>query len=218
MVPAGAPPALAEIAQRFAETSRGVVAFRVHRTFEARAGFSSRHEDLVMDGIYRDGSVVKVFVRSYAIDGRPADTNSVATVERGWENPKAGDVFAPPFDSRNFDAYQYQSLASGAIAFTSNVKDAGHGNGSFAYDAASNVVSCVYQPNVLPPHARSGQISDRRSEVLPGYWAVTQETQTYRGSVGPFAGSGTVEYVYSGFRRFGDVESAIRGLAGEKVH
>jgi hypothetical protein len=217
VVPATAPPALAAVAQRFSESTRGVVAFRMHRTFEAHAGFSSRHEDLVMDGIFVDGSIVKVRVLSYTIDGKAAGADACAAVERAWQNPKPGDEFAPPFDARNFDAYQYQPEGTGAFAFTSSVRDAGHGNGSFDYDAQGNVVAYVYQPNALPPHARSGQISDKRAEVLPGYWAVTEEMQTYKGTVGLFSGSGTVQLLFSNFRRFADLQSATRSLTGENI-
>jgi len=33
---------------------------------------------------------------------------------------------------------------------------------------------------VLPPHATSGQVNNGRAELLPGYWAVTQEIQQYQ--------------------------------------
>lgn len=215
MASASAPPVLTAVAQRFARSSRGVVGFRVHRTFWARAGLSSRHEDLVLKGIYDNGSIVRVKVSTYTIDGKTADANAVSTVEREWESPKPGDAFAAPYDSRNFSAYQYRALGNGSFAFASSVSDRGHGNGSFTYDARANVLVCVYQPNVLPPHARSGQITDRRSEVLPGYWAVTQETQTYKGTVGPFAGSGAVELDYTRFHRYANLESAIKSLGRE---
>jgi hypothetical protein len=217
MLPAGAPPVLTEVAQRFADTSRGIVAFRMHRTFEAHAGFSSRHEDLVMAGVFEDGSVAKVHVFSYTIDGKAASAAAVSDVEQGWEHPKPGDAFASPFDSRYFDAYQYQPQGAGTIGFTSSVRDAGHGNGSFTFDAQSNVVSYVYQPNALPPHAKWGEISDRRAEVLPGYWAVTEEMQNYKGNVGPFSGTGTVDLQFSGFRRFADLQSATRSFEPEKA-
>lgn len=212
MLPAGAPPAIETIAQRFAETSRGVVGFALHRTLDARAGFSSRHEDLVMNVIAADGSIAKVRVSSYTIDGKTADSAAVSALEHSWENPKPGDDFAPPFDARNFSGYQYEAGAPGTIRFTSTVHNPGHGSGSFTYDAQGNVLSCVYQPNALPPHAKSGEVSDRRAEVLPGYWAATEETQTYKGTVGPFPGTGTVRIVYSGFQRFADLPAALRTL------
>lgn len=210
--PAGAPPALAQVAQRYADTSRGVVAFQMHRVFDVHGGFSRRHEDLVMNGVYQDGALVRVRVVSYAINGGAASASDVAGLEQSWNHPKQPDVFAPPFDGRNLGAYQYRSAGGATIAFTSNVHDAGHGSGSFTYDAQGNVVAYTFTPNALPPHASSGTIADRRAEVLPGFWASTQESQQYRGSYGPFAAAGTIEVTYSDFRRFADLQSAERAL------
>ncbi len=184
----------------------------MHRVFDVHDPFRSRHEDLVMNGVYEDGALVRVHVVSYTIDGKPASANDIAKLEQSWDHPTPADVFAPPFDARNFDAYQYRSGGPSTIAFTSNVHGTGHGKGSFTYDAQGNVVSDTYQPNALPQYAHSAQITDRRAEVLPGYWAPTQETQEYKGNVGPFAGSGTIQIEYSSFRRFPDLQSALRTL------
>jgi hypothetical protein len=211
-LPAGAPPVLAQIAQRFAETSRGVVVCQLHRLFDVHAGFSSRHEDLTMNAAYDDGAIVKVHVTSYSIDGKDAGASDVASVEQSWSHPDPGGTFAAPFDPRNFDAYRYTSGGASAIGFTSNVRDAGHGDGSFTYDAQYNVISYTYRPGALPPHASSGEITDARAEVLPGYWAATQETQGYTGHYGPFAGAGTVTISCANFRRFPDVASALSAL------
>ena len=212
MLPAGAPPVLTQVAQRFAETSRGIVTFRMHRIFDVRDVVRHRHEDLVMNGVYDDGVLARVHVVSYAIDGRATSAGDIANVEQSWNQPRPGDVFAPPFDARNFDAYQFHIAGASTIDFTSSDRDAGHGNGSFTYDDQYEVLSYTYQPNALPEYAHSAQITDRRSEVLPGYWASTQEKQEYKGSVGPFAGSGIIQVTYSYFRRFPDLESALRAL------
>ena len=201
-----------QVAQRYVQTNRGVVVARLHRIFDVHGGFSSRHEDLVMYVVYSDGAIVKVRVWQYSIDGKPATASDVAGLRQTWEDPKPGDALAVPFDPRNMSAYQYRSAGPNTIAFASNVRDPGHGSGRFTYDAQNDVVSFSYQPNALPPHARSAEIADRRSEVLPGYWAATDETQTYRGSYGPFAAAGTVQVNYSDFRRFPDVASALQSL------
>ena len=109
MLPAGAPPALAQVAQRYADTSRGIVGFQMHRIFNVHGGFSRRSEDLVMNGIYDDGALVRVRVVKYSINGSAASASDVAGVEQSWNHPKPSDVFTPPFDSRNFGAYAYQS-------------------------------------------------------------------------------------------------------------
>jgi hypothetical protein len=211
-LPPGAPPALAQVAQRFTQTSRGFVAFRMHRVFDVHGGLQRRHEDLVLNGVYQDGTLVRVRVVSYAINGRPASTNDIAGVEQSWNHPKPSEVFAAPFDPKNFSAYQYRDGGNATIAFSSNLRDAGHGSGSFTYDAAGNVVAYTFAPNTLPPHATSGTIADRRSEVLPGYWASTEEMQQYKGNYGPFAASGAIQVTYSDFRRSSDLSTALSSL------
>jgi hypothetical protein len=212
ITPPDAPPALALVAQRFADTSRGVVSFHLHRVFDVRAGFSKRHEDLVMDGVSSNGQIVKVHVSSYTIDGKSADVATQATLVQSYEHPGPTALFNLPFDPRYVAAYQYQSAGQQKIDFTSSLHDAAHGNGSFSFDENGNVISYTYQPNVLPPYAHYGEITDKRSETLPGYWAVVQETQQYKGAYGPFPGSGTVEITFSDFRRFTDLGSALRSL------
>ena len=212
ILPPGAPPALAQVAQRFVQSSRGVTTARLHRIFDVHGGFSSRHEDLVIRVVYESGTLVRVRVESYSINGRPASPADIASVERSWNHPNPSDVFAPPYDPRHLAEYQYQQTAASTIGFSSNVNDAGHGRGSFTYDAAGNVISISYQPNVLPPHASSGQIIDLRGQVLPGYWAAEQETQSYRGSYGPFAAAGTIQVTYSDFHRFPNLSTALLSL------
>jgi hypothetical protein len=200
------------VAQQFVETTRGVVGFRLHRVLDVDAGFSHRHEDLVMTGISQDGTIVKVHIVSYTINGNPASSSADAEMTQAFEHPKPGTAFQAPFDPRYASGYSYRTAGPSTIAFASNVRDAAHGNGSFAYDASHDVVWYAYQPNALPPHATSGTILDRRSEVLPNYWAVTRETQQYKGHYGPFAAAGLQEQYYSGFSRFPNLESALRSL------
>ena len=200
------------MAQQFVETTRGIVGFRLHRVLDVHAGFSHRHEDLVMTEIYRDGTAVKVRIVSYTINGKPASASAAAAMTIAFEHPKPGTAFQPPFDPRYTGGYSYHTAGPSTIAFASSVRDEAHGSGTFAYDASHDVVWYAYQPNVLPPHATFGTILDRRSEVLPNYWAVTRETQQYKGRVGPFPGAGLQVADYSGFSRFPNLESALRSL------
>jgi hypothetical protein len=200
------------VAHRFVETNRGIVGFRLHRVRDVYAGFSHRQEDLVLTGIYQDGTTVKVRIVSYTINGKPASASADAAMTRAFEHPKPETVFQPPFDPRYTGVYSYRAAGPSTIAFASGVRDAAHGNGSFAYDAGHNVVWYTYQPNAMPPHATSGTILDRRSEALPNYWTVTHETQQYRGHYGPFPGTGLQVEDYSAFSRFPSMESALRSL------
>jgi hypothetical protein len=212
MPSADAPPVLAQIVQRYAETNRGVVVFHLHRILDVHDAIAGRREDLALNGVYDDGVLARVHVTAYTIDGKPASEADIAGVEDSWIHPKPGDAFSPPFDERNLASYQYRTDGTAAIDFATSVQDQGHGNGSFTFDEQNDVLSYTYQPNVLPPHAKWGRITDQRAEVLPGYWTSTQETQEYKGTVGPFAGSGTVAMTYSGFRRFPDLQSALDAL------
>lgn len=214
-LPPGAPLVLTLVAQRFTESTQGVVSFQLRRVFDVHAGPMSRHEDFTLDGIYEDGAIVKVHVVSDTIDGKPASPEAQSALEQTYDHPKTGDGFALPFDSKNFGAYQYQSAVAQRIDFTSNMHDATHGNGNFTYDGGDNVISYTYRPNALPPHASSGTITDRRSEVLPGYWAVTEEMQQYKGSYGLFSAGATVEFTYSNFRRFVNLVDAIRSISSQ---
>lgn len=200
------------MAQRFAQETQGVVGFRLHRVLDVHAGFAQRHEDLVLTGIYDNGRVVKVRIVSYTIDAKPASSSEDAAMAQAYDDPKPGQVFELPFDSRYFRDYSYDQAGPQTIAFNSNVRDAAHGNGTFTYDANNTVVSYTYQPNALPPHARLGSITDHRAEVLPNYWAVTHETQRYSGSYFLFAGAATEQVEYSGFSRFPDLQSALQSL------
>ena len=164
-LPADAPPALTQVAQRYEVTSRGVVGFRMQKTFDVHAGFRRRREELALEGVYNDGAIVKVRVLNYTIDGKPASAADRSTLVQEWEHPRPGNAFAPPFDPRNFGAYSYRSAGAQTIAFSSTVNDRGHGNGSFTYDGAGNVVSLTYHPNVLPPHANFGR---NRGSARPG--------------------------------------------------
>lgn len=207
-----APPALQQVAQRFAATTQGIVGFRLHRVLEVRAGFSSRHEDVLVDGVYRDGTIVRVRILTYTIDGKPAGDADRATMIQAYQAPKPGQLFHVPFDARYVAEYQYVQSGPRTIAFSSTIQDGSHGDGTFTYDAAGDVLSYTYQPNALPPHATSGTIVDRRAEVLPNDWRITYETQQYKGSYGPFPGRANEEVDFYGFRRFTDLQSAIGAL------
>lgn len=207
-----APPALQQAAQRFAATTRGVVSYQLHRVLDVRAGFSHRHEDLSLRAIAVNGTIVRVRIDNYTIDGKTASAADTVSMAQAYEAPQPGQGFRVPFDARYVREYRYNAYAPHAIAFASNLQDAAHGNGAFAYDANYNVTWYTYQPNALPPHASSGTIVDRRAKVLPAYWGVTHETQDYKGSYGPFPGQAHEEVDFSGYRRFSNLQSALATL------
>jgi hypothetical protein len=210
------PPIVASIGKRFAQTSRGVVAFRMHRVFDVHAGPSSRHDDLVLWGVYNNGTLVSVRILSDTVGGKAQTPDQIASAQQQWTHPKPGDAFHPPFDPRYFREYRYGPNTPEWISFESLVNDSGHGTGSFAYDSSENVTSYTYSPSVMPQYATSGTITGTRRRVLPGYWAVTQETQQFAGRYALWKGGATVQLTWSEFRRYGSVSAAVAAIRGER--
>jgi hypothetical protein len=210
------PPEILSIGRRFVQTTRGVVAFKLHRVFDVHAGPSSRHDDLVLEGVYDDGTLVSVRILSDTIGGTPQTPDQIAIAQRQWTHPKRGDVFAAPFDPRYFGEYRYGPIVGSNVSFTSLVKDAAHGTGTLTVDQRANVTAFSYAPSVMPQYATSGTVVDTRRQVLPGYWAVTQETQTYAGRYALWKGGATALYSMSEFRRYPSISAAVSAIRGER--
>jgi hypothetical protein len=205
------PPIVVRIAERTAQTSKGVVALRLHRVFDVHAGPSSRHDDLVLAEALQDGRVIRVRVVSYTIGGKTASTDQSAALAQSYEHPKPGDVFDEPFDARFLRDYHY-TVNGRTIAFTSPIHDGAHGSGTFAIDASDNVTARTYTPNVFPRYATGGSVSDSRANVLSNYWAMTREVQQWRGHYGLFSGGATVVITQMGFRRFATAAQAASAI------
>lgn len=210
------PPIVASIGRRYVQTSRGVVAFRMHRVFDVHAGPSRRHDDLVLEGVYNNGTLASVHILSDTVGGKAQTPQQIAAAEQQWIHPKPGDAFHAPYDPRYFGEYRYGPIAPGRVAFAASANDAGHGTGTFAYDSSENVRAYTYTPEVMPQYATSGRVSGVRIKVLPGYWAVTQETQQYAGRYALWKGGATVQYTMSEFRRYSTVQAALAAIRGER--
>ena len=79
-------------------------------------------------------------------------------------------------------------------------------------DAAGNVVSYEYTPNVLPKYATSGTVAYTRAQVLPNHWFITQELHRYSGHYAIFGGGATANITYDLFKRFTDEQSAVTAM------
>ena len=90
---ADAPPALAQVVQRYAETNRGIVFFHLHRLFDVHDAVAARHEDLALNGVYNDGVLVRVHVTADSIDGKPASAADIAGIE------ESGSIESPAMRS-----------------------------------------------------------------------------------------------------------------------
>jgi hypothetical protein len=188
----------------------------MHRVFDVHAGPSSRHDDLVLAGVYDNGNLVSVHILSDTIGGKTQTPEQIASAEQQWIHPKAGDVFHAPYDPRYFGEYHYGPLAPGSVSFASSQNDSAHGAGKFAYDSSGNVTSYSYVPAVMPQYATSGTVTGTRRRVLNGYWAVTQEVQQYAGRYALWKGGATVQYTMSEFRRYPSLSAAVSAIHGER--
>lgn len=186
------------------------MAYRYDRVFSVSAGPSSRHDHLVFDGVNENGAVVRVRILQDVVNGKTAAASDAARTAYSYEHPKRGDVFEAPFDPQFAGLYSFRVMRPGTIQFTPMHPVYGTGAGTFSFDAKGNVTSYDYTPSVLPPHATTGEIIDRRRQVLPGYWAVTSEVQNYSGHYAIFGATGHLQITVSDFRRFPNVAAALR--------
>jgi len=210
------PPLVAAVGRRYVQMSRGVVAFKMHRVFDVHAGPSSRHDDLVLEGVYNNGTLASVRILSDTIGGKAQTPQQIATAEQQWIHPKPADAFRAPYDPRYFGEYHYGPLVPGSVTFASSIDDTAHGSGKFSYDSSQNVTSYTYSPSVMPQYATSGTVTGTRRRVLPGYWAVTQEVQQYVGHYALWKGGATTVYTMSEFRRYPSLSAAVSAIHGER--
>ncbi|MBV8147647.1 MAG: hypothetical protein JO092_00985 [Candidatus Eremiobacteraeota bacterium] len=213
MLALAAPAVVSAIAARFAQSQKGVVAFRVHRVFDVHAGPSSRHDDVVFKGVYVNGLLVQMHIVSYTIGGKEADTQQAAQFENDWLHPKPSDIFHAPFNPQYLNEYRYQLNGEGVVAFSPLLTDAAHATGTYTYDQRDDLLAYTYTPCVMPQYAKSGMIWDRRAEVLPNYWAVTHETQQYKGHYALWNGGATVDITWTNFRRYPSLGQAEEYIA-----
>jgi hypothetical protein len=155
---------------------------------------SGRNEDFIFDAVYQDGRLVRVRMLRYTINKAVASQSQTQSVMRSYEHPKPGDVFEAPWDPRYAQQYRISLRSRRTIAFQAIDTSYGHGNRSFTINRDDDVTSYTYEPTVLPQHATSGRVTGERSAVLPGYWAMTQEHQTYGGHYAIFSGNATVSF------------------------
>lgn len=209
---ADVPPALVQIAQRVKSHERGVMLYRLHRVFDVHAGPSRRHDELELAVVTQDAAVIKVRVLHATSGGKPLDDASRRQIETQYEHPNPGDVFHRPFDPAYLSEYTYQSVDAETYRFTSLLRDSSHGDGTFTLDGAGEVVKYVYTPDTLPKYAKSGTVTNVRSQVLPGSWRLTREAHEYRGQYFIFSGGATAVITCDSFEQFADVPSALSAL------
>lgn len=202
---------------------RGIIGMRRHFSTVINGG-PIRHTELSDSGLLlKNGAYVDIRYYRIADDGRVLAATNVAQrntqTNSDWS---AGKVFfKEPYDQRYVADYRFQRTASpalcgtaAAVAFSSAVKDTQHGDGTMCIDPSSaRVTILLYVPNVLPPHASSGSVTETSGMVLPGVWYVTRIVETYSGHAVIIRGNATFTGVMDHFRRFPGVSSGETALS-----
>ncbi len=210
---AAVPAIVTRVAQRTQQTERGVVGVRVHRVFDVHAGPYHRHDDLQFSAVEENGAIVKVRIVTQTTNGKETDANTKAQTANRYEHPAPADLFDRPFDARYINDYTYTVVDANTVRFTSSIHDAAHGDGTFTIDSADDVTSYQYTPNVYPQYTTSGNVTDTRAQVLPNYWALTQELYQYKGHYSIFGAAATATITYGNYARFSDLSTALSALA-----
>lgn len=206
----------------YAVDVRGIIGMQRHFSTVINGG-PMHHSELSDSSLLLDNGVY-VDIRYYRIadDGRPLAAVKIA--QRNTQTNSdwfAGKVFfKEPYDRRYVADYRFQQTvspglcgAATAVAFSSTVNDAQHGKGTMCIDPASaRVTKLSYVPNVFPPHASSGSVTETSGAVLPGVWYVTQIDETYSGRAFIIHGNATFTGTMDHFRRFPNVASGRAAL------
>jgi hypothetical protein len=217
LVAAAAPAIVMQAAQQTQRTERGVVGLRVHRVFDVHAGPYHRHDDLQFAAVEENGAIVKVRILTQSTGGKETDANTKAQTANRYEHPAYGDLLERPFDPRYVKDYSYEVADARTVRFKSLVRDAAHGDGTFTLDSDDNVTTYQYAPNVYPQYTTGGTVTDQRAQVLPNYWALTQELYQYKGHYAIFGGGATATITYGNYVHFESVSSALSALDAGRI-
>ncbi|MDQ2873171.1 MAG: hypothetical protein M3R35_08605 [Candidatus Eremiobacteraeota bacterium] len=206
-------PAVVRRAAELAVRDRqGIVAYRIHRSSELRAGPYHRADDVDIAAAFDGRTLVKIRVLRDVTNGRAANDAAKTQLEGELQRGQSAAAFAVPFDSRHFGEYRYSIVDARDVTFASLRHDAQHGDGALVFDPSGAVSKMVYSPQVLPRFATSAVITARRAQVLPGFWATIREEERYDGRYAFFRGSGTVTTVEDHFERFNSTAAAISAV------
>ncbi len=185
----------------------GSIVYRIHQTTAMDGGPMHEHADVVLEVAAEGPSLVKVRVLRFLSNGADASEQKKRELEQKLLAGQSGGGFAVPFDSRHTGEYDYAAEA-GSVRFTSLRRDANHGDGTFTVDAIGHVTGMRYVPDVFPRYVKSGNVTDMRAEVLPGFWASVRNDQEYDGQYLFIKGHASVLTEMSAYRRYSNRAAA----------
>ena len=220
----GAVPALVMRAASANATSvRGVVGMSRHFSTVLHSGPIHHTEESDSGQLMQNGAFVKIAYHRIVDDGRAFTKAQIAQrdaqTNQDWALGKI--FFKEPYDRRFIAEYTYDqpkactACPPGTLAvnFASSIRDAQHGSGTMWIEATTaRVVRLTYVPNVLPPHATFGTVTEFGGNAMSGTWYVVRIEGTYLGRAFMFKGTGTFTGVFDHFRRFSTVAGGMAAL------
>jgi hypothetical protein len=206
----------------YAVDVRGIIGMQRHFSTVINGGPVHHTETSDSGLLINNGAYASIRYYRIADDGRAFAADKIAQrntqTNSDWS---AGKVFfKEPYDGRYVADYQFQQPTSAAfcgtaaaVAFSSTVKDAQHGNGWMCIDQTSaRVTKLTYVPNAFPPHASGGSVTETSGTALPGVWYVTRIDETYNGHALIIHGTATFTGTVDHFRHFANTSSAQAAL------
>lgn len=207
------PPLVLRAAAVYAGNVRGIIGMQRHFSTVLHAGPLNHTEESDSGQLMNDGSFVKIKYMRIADDGKAFSAQQIAQrdaqTNQDWAVGKI--FFREPYDKRFMGEYTYAppqactACPNGTVSVTfgSAIKDTQHGNGTMWIELATGRVDrLTYIPNVLPPHATFGTVTETSGSAMPNVWYVTRIDGAYQGRAFILKGTGTFTGVFDHFERF----------------
>lgn len=222
--PSGAVPALVlRAAAVYTTNVRGIIGMQRHFSTVLHAGPVHHTEESDSGILLNNGSFASAKYYRISDDGKAFSAQQIAQrdaqTNQDWTVGKI--FFKEPYDPRFTADYTFEppqacaACPPGTVAviFGSSVKDTQHGSGTLWIEQASGRVDkLTYIPNVLPPHATFGSVTETSGWAMPNVWYVTRIDGSYRGKAFVLSGTGTFTGVFDHFRRFSTVAQGQAAL------
>jgi len=227
--PSGAVPALVlRAAAVYTTNVRGIIGMQRHFSTVLHAGPVHHTEESDSGILLNNGSFTSAKYYRIADDGKAFSAQQIAArdaqTNQDWTVGKI--FFKEPYDPRFTADYSFQppqpcaACPSGtsAVNFGSAIKDTQHGSGTVWIEQVSGRVDrLTYIPNVLPPHATFGSVTESGGWAMPNVWYVTRIDGSYRGKAFVLSGTGTFTGVFDHFQRFSTVAQGQTALAAGTI-
>jgi hypothetical protein len=207
----------------YAANVRGIIGMQRHFSTVLHAGPVHHTEESDSGYLMNDGSFVKIKYARIADDRKAFSAQQIAQrdaqTNQDWTVGKI--FFREPYDRRFIGEYVFSPPQACAacpkgtviVAFGSGFQDTQHGSGTMWIELATGRVDrLTYIPNVLPPHATFGTVTETSGWAMPNVWYVTRIDGAYKGKAFVLSGTGTFTGVFDHFRRFSTVTQGEAAL------